>query len=113
MDAYIYQAALICSDCAAQVKNTIVPPYGYNEYDESSWDSDDYPKGPYSDGGGEADCPQHCDHCRTFLENPLTDVGEVYVRAAVSVGDGDKEVLAEWKAFYDYLTYKKSDEDDE
>jgi len=28
--------------------------------------------GPYPDGGGEADAPQHCGGCGVFLENPLT-----------------------------------------
>jgi hypothetical protein len=42
---------------------------------ESDYDSDDLPKGPYADGGGEADTPQHCDDCRRFLENPLTGDG--------------------------------------
>jgi len=42
-------------------------------------DSNHYPHGPIGDGGGEADCPQHCDSCGAFLENPLTPDGVAYV----------------------------------
>jgi hypothetical protein len=38
---------------------------------EHTYDSDKFPKGPLADGGGESDCPQHCDTCGVFLENPL------------------------------------------
>ncbi|MFN0317543.1 MAG: hypothetical protein ACKVQA_21165 [Burkholderiales bacterium] len=54
-------------------------------------DSSEYPKGPYDEGGGEADSPQHCGGCREFLENPLTPDGMEYVRDAKN---------AEWDAFY-------------
>lgn len=42
------------------------------------------PKGAecYSDGGGEADCPQHCANCGVPLENPLTSDGVQYVLEA-------------------------------
>ncbi len=43
--------------------------------DETAYDSDDFPKGPYPDGGGEADGPSYCDDCGKFLENDLTDDG--------------------------------------
>ena len=52
--------------------------------DETTYDSDDYPKGPYANGGGEADTPQHCDECQLFLENPLTSDGVAYVREAIA-----------------------------
>ena len=75
MDAYVFQAALLCSACAKVVMGR---KHGQNARDLE--DSDCYPQGPYSDGGGEADCPQHCDHCQAFLENPLTSDGYKYVR---------------------------------
>ena len=75
MDAYVYQAALLCGDCAKVVMGQ---KHGQNASDLE--DSDHYPQGPYSDGGGEADSPQHCDHCHVFLENPLTSDGYEYVR---------------------------------
>jgi hypothetical protein len=70
--------------------------------DEGSFDSDDYPKGPYRDGGGESDCPQHCDHCNTFLENPLTEEGEEYVRQAVAENP-TSPAIEEWGHFYGYF----------
>jgi hypothetical protein len=107
MDAYIYQAALLCSDCTRKVKEDLeergmTPEDPDNEY---SYDSDDYPKGPYSEGGGEADCPNHCDMCHEFLENPLTSEGDNYVREAVAEfhATGHGLVAGEWEYYYDYL----------
>ncbi|KKL11925.1 hypothetical protein LCGC14_2540860, partial [marine sediment metagenome] len=55
---------------------------------------------PYLDGGGEADTPQHCDHCSVFLENPLTGDGYAYVIEALlsyRAGDGGNfDVLTIW-----------------
>lgn len=83
MKAYIYQAALWCETCAAELERRPVPP-GANLDDEGTYDSDQYPKGPYGDGGGEADCPQHCDGCNAFLQNPLTPDGFAYYRETIS-----------------------------
>lgn len=97
MDAYIYQAALLCDDCADAVNRA-----GASDSD----DSDDCPQGPYCDGGGEADSPQHCDHCNVFLENPLTSEGYEYVRSAITEmycrkgGRSERGVVAEWKEYY-------------
>ena len=106
MDAYIFQAALICDTCGTLYKQGTDRPAHVDENDESSYDSDEWPKGPYSDGGGEADTPQNCDHCGVFLDNPLTGDGETYVRDAfrefVELGRGSLEVLGEWKAAYDW-----------
>jgi hypothetical protein len=107
MQAYIYQAALFCEECAAEIRNEITVPDGMDPDNESTWDSDDYPKGPYPDGGGEADTPHHCDTCGLFLENPLTDDGNAYVREAVLAhiehGEGFQPVIEQWMAHYDYL----------
>lgn len=117
MKAYIFQAALICETCAREFMARNVKPAHVDMDDESSYDSDEWPKGPYSNGGGEADTPQHCDMCGTFLENPLTPDGDAYVRAAAAefgTPDGDeswqevadkatqagKPALAEWITFY-------------
>ena len=109
MDAYIFQAALLCTDCANAVFATSEAPADCRE------DSDNYPQGPYSNGGGEADCPQHCDHCGLFLENPLTPDGDTYVRektdayvhddaswseVAEKAERAGEPVLAEWIIFY-------------
>jgi hypothetical protein len=107
MDCYVFQAALICEDCCDALKANNAKPDYADESDESTYDSDDWPKGPYGDGGGEADCPQHCDKCGVFLDNPLTGDGESYVRDAfrefVELGRGAIDVLAEWKAAYSYV----------
>jgi hypothetical protein len=104
MDAYIYQAALHCADCTVKIKQRIfrgeegfAPP---DPRDESSYDSDDFPKGPFADGGGEADTPQHCDSCGVFLENPLTAHGVEYVKEAFEVWRGNPAVMQEWREFY-------------
>jgi hypothetical protein len=101
MDAYMYKASFLCKDCAEKVKGML--EYKYAGVPESEFDSDEYPKGPYPDGGGEADCPQHCDTCGLFLENPLTGDGENYVYEALADRDGDPAVLSEWEDFYSYL----------
>lgn len=91
MVAYIYRAALICSDCA---KSEI----GFNERNNlaDSGDSDTYPQGPYSNGGGEADMPQHCDKCGVFLENPLTSEGYDYIKQQWEKVSPDTE----WRNYY-------------
>ncbi len=83
MNVYMFQAALLCEDCGKatceQLRASIQALHPeFDEGNESSFDSDDYPKGPYSNGGGEADGPQVCDHCGTFLQNPLTPDGVTY-----------------------------------
>lgn len=99
MEAYIYQAALLCDDCGRDRRRQL-GPQPFDPEDERAYDSGDYPKGPYPDGGGEADCPNHCDCCGVFLENPLTTDGVAYVLDALESGDGDPDVLAEWREFY-------------
>lgn len=102
MDAYVYQAALLCADCGQAaiiaVESTRPFPPGYPS------DSDAYPQGPYPQGGGEADSPQHCDHCSLFLENPLTGDGYAYVAELIEEhldnGRGSAAVLRTWADFY-------------
>jgi hypothetical protein len=125
MDAYVYQAALWCGPCVikrlveekkaspgaldmrpADALEQIVYSNGFTG--ESDYDSDDLPKGPYPNGGGEADTPQHCDGCGGFLENPLTDDGYDYVFAALTDDDGDPEVEDLWLDFYGDDDYRDS-----
>jgi hypothetical protein len=94
---------------------------GIDRTNESSFDSDDFPKGPFANGGGEADTPQVCAATLTFLENDLTQAGYAYLREAVDctadIEPGDtaddlarrlaakfretgNDVLAEWVEFY-------------
>lgn len=103
--AYVYRAALWCERCVQSICGGLAFPTYANPNDETTWDSDDYPKGPYPNGGEEADTPQHCDGCGKFLKNPLTDDGRAYVREAlanhVNAGSGLKMVLDQWSHFYD------------
>jgi hypothetical protein len=107
--AFIYCAALLCEDCGDTVRRDLTNE-GLAPADpeaEETYDSDQFPKGPYPDGGGEADTPQHCDHCGTFLDNPLTGDGETYVRDAfreyVETGRGALAPLREWRQAYDWV----------
>jgi hypothetical protein len=120
MNVYIYQADLLCEECGEAERNALgmdgnAPA---DPDDESSYDSDEYPKGPFPDGGGEADCPNHCGNCHVFLENPLTSDGEAYVREAVErawsrSGGGNREVIDEWVEFYGIRPAEPDDQYDE
>lgn len=105
MDAYIYQADIYCGPCATAIRmNLDLSGKGpENPRDERTFDSDDYPKGPYANGGGESDAPQYCGNhnCGVFLENPLTKDGESYVRDAVK--ERGRKFLGEWVNYYSYL----------
>lgn len=106
MDVYVYQAALLCSDCGKAQRQHLDQAFADNGAapgtDED--DSDRYPQGPYPDGGGEADCPQHCDQCGVFLNNELTGDGYEYVADTFTEymrsGRGDANVLRIWKEAY-------------
>lgn len=84
MNVYIKDGAMYCEDCA---------PKGAD--------------GPHADGGGEGDCPNHCDDCGVFLENPLTIYGQGYttdmIKDARAKGRTESVALTEWLPFYDYL----------
>jgi hypothetical protein len=117
MDAYVYQAALLCADCAKERQYELEL---HNMWDGSkcalkawphTWqESDYYPQGPHADGGGEADTPQHCDGCGCFLRNSLTTDGCHYVNEKLIEhardGDGDAKVLIEWAKFYNACYYE-------
>lgn len=93
MEAYVFQAALYCRDCGEALVRDL-----RDRGAEDTGDSDDFPQGPYPDGGGEADTPQHCDNgtqcvaaeiiggrrVGAFLENPLTSDAEAYVRQSLA-----------------------------
>ena len=117
MQAYQYNAALFCGECGTQQIQNLTedrPELLSRPVDKE--DSNEWPQGPYDDGGGESDTPQHCDDCDVFLENPLTDDGNEYVREAYAEArdkvsrDGvpDKGqwsigVTQIWANHYDYL----------
>jgi|SRR5579872_1177043 len=100
MNAYIYQADLLCDRCA---KLVMADEQDHRE----SEDSDDYPQGPYTNGGGEADCPQHCSSCGLFLENDLTDDGINYVREVIRKANpsSPSPAVLEWSQHYSELCY--------
>lgn len=105
MDIYIYQADLYCADCGAAIRCKLdkegKTPDITNEVD---WDSDVYPKGPYPDGGGEADCPNHCACCGCFLENPLTPNGYNYVREALRAHlHRGSNCIGQWFDYYGFF----------
>jgi len=87
-DVFIFQAALVCADCAAKICERL-DKQGVAD----DGDSDTYPQGPYDDGGGESDSAQFCDGGRGCanaasvdghkvgcpLGNPLTTEGAAAV----------------------------------
>lgn len=127
MDAYIYQAELLCSECGEKIRKELKRAGEAPEdpEDENTYDSDEYPKGPYGAGGGEADTPQHCgsgEDCENaldletttvgaFLGNALTSEGRQYVEEKLEE-DPDSEVAQLWGEFYG-IEAPESDEEDE
>lgn len=113
MDHYIYCADVYCQSCGEAIKADIAqegftPP---DPDDETSYDSGEYPKGPFSDE--ESDTPQHCGsgpECLeahvfpsghktgAFLREPLTSHGERYVRDMHR--DNPSEITTMWMEFY-------------
>ena len=110
MLAYVFQAALLCEECARKRINVLLA--GSSRELADTGDSDAFPQGPYADGGGEADAPNHCDHCRVFLENPLTSDGEEYVREAAEYPHSSMH-YAEYRERYAYLFAGEDEDEDE
>jgi ssDNA-binding Zn-finger/Zn-ribbon topoisomerase 1 len=103
---YIFRADVYCETCGEAYKRALdkqgkAPA---DPSDESSYDSDQYPKGPYYDQDTKADGPQHCGRCGVFLENPLTIEGYQYLNQMIleheADGKGQSDTIDEWKAFY-------------
>jgi hypothetical protein len=128
MKAYIYNADIYCADCARAIKQQLhaqgLRPDNYKN--EAMYDSDEWPKGPLSDGGGESDSPQHCgnhDKCYNpiilpngikigcFLENPLTEEGYKYVKELLKEHTHN-DVAELWSKFYD-INIEEEDNDDD
>jgi hypothetical protein len=107
MNVFMYCAALLCGDCGEKAVENCA-----NRSIVDNGDSDTYPQGPYPEGGGEADTPQHCDDCGKFLENSLTEDGQAYVRESYAwerdITNPSKsrnaiENTQRWANYYDYL----------
>ena len=106
MDVFVGDACLLCEDCGIALREKLEAQGKAPEFpdDETTYDSSEYPKGPYADGGGESDSPSHCDHCHCFLENSLTRDGLEYVNGALREyvaqdGLGAADVLDLWAEF--------------
>lgn len=54
--SYVYHAAILCQACGEAVCYSLPVPDGADLADERTWDSDQYPKGPYP-----AEEPATCD----------------------------------------------------
>ena len=102
MYVYVYRSDFLCDRCGESVRQAI--PCPGNPNDEYSYDSDDWPKGPFPNGGGEADCPQHCSRCEIFLENPLTTGGYKYLKSVLDSSEGNSVVLTLWSDFYNGIS---------
>ena len=100
MNDYIYRADIWCEECTDKIRDTVRCPLSAINMLSGLWDSNDWPKGPYPNGGGESDSPQHCAGCGLFLENPLTEDGRRYVREALALSTSDPKIIAQWSAFY-------------
>lgn len=95
---------IYCESCGESLRGALSVPVGAILTDERTYDSDQYPKGPFPDGGGESDFPHHCDDCHEFLENPLTTDGYTYLHECVcdAVLTGRvTDVLRGWIEFYE------------
>jgi len=108
---YIFQADIYCGKCAQEIAADITAAgqAPENPQDETSYDSDDFPKGPGFDE--ESDSPQHCAGCHIFLENPLTTHGQEYMQSmvdeALAKGRGEEPHIKEWMDFYGYHPEEK------
>ena len=100
MNTYIYQAALWCKDCAE--KSGVILQDDYEAAGNESADSEDVMCGPYGDGGGESDGPEHCGECGVFLDNPLTEEGNEYMKALVCEQACEHENCHTYRARYGY-----------
>ena len=127
---YIYQADCFCDDCGEAIKAAIAAEgkAPENSDDESTYDSDEYPKGPFSDDDA-SDGPQHCgsgESCFNAVELPsghkigmllgtsLTDYGVNYLRNVIRDGG---EVADYWQREFSAAGYDlpsvENDEDEE
>jgi hypothetical protein len=91
-DVYVYQADLVCEDCATKIMEELD-----EQGVEDDGDSGTYPQGPHGDGGGEADSANFCGMHRGCvnavnvagtkigcpLDNPLTSEGAMAVQDTV------------------------------
>lgn len=118
-EVYIFAADMYCEACGEDIRKRLTKerkrPKSWR--DETTYDSDEFPKGPYADGGGESDSPSHCgsgkdcldptilgdgpdDKVGKFLENPLTNAGVHYILEQAFEASGDQRVIDLWTEHY-------------
>ncbi len=95
MRVYIFQADIYCEACGEAIRAERICN---GARDDGT--SDTLPQGPYGNGGGEADTPQHCGACGEFLENPLTSDGLAYVAERVAEKPRHGIAARIWAPFY-------------
>jgi len=122
--AYIYQADIYCDECGEKIKEYLrgIDEVPSDPDDESSYDSDEYPKWGRDDE--ECDCPQHCgshEHCENAIElsdgsqvgcligNNLTSYGVEYVKQAVA--EGGMVAREVWATEFDWVDLPATDDD--
>lgn len=114
MEIYIYQADCYCKECGETIRTKLTAEGKAPEKpdDERSYDSDYFPKGPFPDGGGEADTVQHCacgEDCLNalelegrkygaWLENDLTTDGLNWLKETIA--EKETAVTSYWKMEY-------------
>ena len=116
--SYIYQAELYCDVCGRDICEQIqrereeagLEPF--DDSDQSSYDSDEFPKGPYPDDE-ESDIPQHCGSLSDCLDpteidgqkyghffgNDLTAEGVRYLQESLNDDPGNP-VVQFWVDYY-------------
>lgn len=111
---YIYQADVYCGHCGDAICGSLTAQgkAPLDSMDQSSYDSDDYPKS--ADVECESDTPQYCGGCEVFLSNSLTSSGYAYVKDALDETDAVKvsqlsEVLQEWAGWYNFRYWDAED----
>lgn len=126
MKTYIYNADIYCEDCGEAIKADLIAKGNApeNPDDETTFDSDDFPKGPFEDEA--SDFPQHCGagadclnatvlsdgtKIGVFLENPLTTDGRNYVKEKIN--EKPNEINRLWAEHYDLLPDEDEDDDEE
>jgi len=108
MKVYIYRASILCFKCGESIIEHLPVDKEGNLLVDAE-DENVYPQGPYHNGGGISDRPQHCNNCNTFLENPLTPEGETHIKYMLSLPLKNISTISNvttrkvWREYYSYL----------
>ena len=115
--AYIYQADVWCDDCGRAIIDDLTAQGKAPEdpEDESSFDSDEFPK-YYDAENDEGDGPQNCADGKcageygTFLRNTLTGDGYAYLKNMLDDHDETlPEHAQEWADYYQFAYVSADD----